>query len=151
MRFTGDKPTAEEHFEFITPKASNASLFDNVITVEPEDRKTLCLRYLLQSAREHEAAIYWLSYNWRRHWIESFLLDYGTMIHWAISWENRVRTNDGTKDKGFSQPVKMPGRRYRSGGRSTFISMRIEISICSHRSGRRTGRLEVFLATPNSR
>lgn len=64
IRFVASAPKAGHKLAFITPKASPASLFDNVITVEPEDHKTLALKDLLESASKSEAAIYWLGYNW---------------------------------------------------------------------------------------
>ena len=64
IRFMGGAPGPAHRMEYLTPKASYASLFDNVVAVEPDDRKTLALAELLSRAGRDEAAVFWLSYNW---------------------------------------------------------------------------------------
>jgi hypothetical protein len=66
IRFTGTKehPSANCRIEYLTPKASAANMFDNVVSVEPGDRKPIELGKLLASAKNHEAAAFWLSYHW---------------------------------------------------------------------------------------
>ncbi len=64
IRFGCGTPGAGHRLDFLTPKTSSASLFDNVVALEPDDRKTLALAEILSSAAKDEAAACWLSYNW---------------------------------------------------------------------------------------
>lgn len=64
IRFRAKLPDKADRLEYLTPKASYASLFDNVVAIEPDDRKSLPLSEVLASAARDEAAMYWLSYNW---------------------------------------------------------------------------------------
>lgn len=64
IRFMGGASCPEHRVEYLTPKASYAALLDNVVVVEPDDRKTLALAEFLSSAASDEAAMFWLSYNW---------------------------------------------------------------------------------------
>lgn len=64
IRFTPGVPNVGHRIEYLTPKASYASLFDNVVAVEPDDHKSLALAEFLSSAEHDEAAVFWLSYNW---------------------------------------------------------------------------------------
>lgn len=64
IRFMAGVSPAEHRIDYLTPKASYASLFDNVVAVEPDDHKTLALAEFLSSASRDEAATFWLSYNW---------------------------------------------------------------------------------------
>jgi hypothetical protein len=66
-------PPADHRIAYLTPKASAASMFDNVITIEADDRKTVELTRLLVSAKKDEAAVFWLSYNWATHRDREFL------------------------------------------------------------------------------
>lgn len=74
MRFGKEAPRAGHQFEYLTPKTSQASRLDNVVAVEPDDRKTLSLEEILSSARRDEAATCWLSYNWASPRDREFLL-----------------------------------------------------------------------------
>ncbi|MCH8148695.1 MAG: N-6 DNA methylase [Planctomycetes bacterium] len=64
IRFKAGTPSAEHRVDYLTPKASHASLRDNVVTVEADDRKTLALVDILSSADKGVAAVHWLSYGW---------------------------------------------------------------------------------------
>jgi len=64
IRFRSGLPPADHRLDYLTPKASYPLLFDNVVAIEPDDRKTLALAEVLSSAGRDEAATCWLSYNW---------------------------------------------------------------------------------------
>jgi hypothetical protein len=64
IRFMKEPPGADHRLEYLTPKATYVSLFDNVVAVEADDHKTLPLKEILSSAGRDEAATCWLSYNW---------------------------------------------------------------------------------------
>ena len=64
MRFASGEPDADQRMDFLGPKTNPALLFDNVVAVEPDDRRTLALAEVLSSAGRNEAATCWLSYNW---------------------------------------------------------------------------------------
>jgi hypothetical protein len=73
IRCTGGHPQQDDKIEYLTPKASHASMFDNVVTIEPDDRKTLALSQLLLSAQRDDAPVVWLSYNWASPFDKEFL------------------------------------------------------------------------------
>ncbi|MCK4660754.1 MAG: N-6 DNA methylase, partial [Phycisphaerae bacterium] len=64
LRFAAEPPRDNHRVEYLTPKASHATLNDNVLAVEPDDRKSVALAEVLRSASRDEAATCWLSYNW---------------------------------------------------------------------------------------
>ncbi len=64
MRFAAGVPASDARVDFLAPKTSRASLADNVLAIEPEDRKSVALKEILSSAAKGEAAVCWLSYNW---------------------------------------------------------------------------------------
>lgn len=64
IRFASGAPAANHRIDYLTPKTSQAMLLDNVVTVEPDDRKALALKEIRSSAGQKEAATCWLSYNW---------------------------------------------------------------------------------------
>jgi hypothetical protein len=64
IRFMSRAPNSEHRLDYLTPKASYPSLFDDVVVIEPDDRKTLALAEVLLNAGRDEAATVWLSYNW---------------------------------------------------------------------------------------
>jgi hypothetical protein len=64
IRFSRGESSSEQMIDYLTPKANYASLFDNVIAVETDDRKTVALTDFLSYAAHDEAAVFWLSYNW---------------------------------------------------------------------------------------
>jgi methylase of polypeptide subunit release factors len=64
VRFSSAAPSKDDRFEYLTPKAAYASLRDNIVEVESDDRKALPLTELLRSADHGEAATFWLGYNW---------------------------------------------------------------------------------------
>ncbi len=74
MRFRKGAPGDGHRLGYLTPKASQASMFDNVVAVEPDDRKILSLTEILSGARRDEAATCWLSYNWASPRDREFLL-----------------------------------------------------------------------------
>ncbi len=64
ISFSSGVPPADHRFEYLTPKASYPLLLDNVLAIEPDDRKALALAEILSSSDRGEAATCWLSYNW---------------------------------------------------------------------------------------
>jgi len=64
VRFMGGQSDTRHRIDYLVPKANHASMFDNVIAVEPEDRKSFPISELLASAGKDEAAALWMSYNW---------------------------------------------------------------------------------------
>lgn len=62
--FRGGVPQTDHSVDYLTPKASNVLLFDNVVAMEADDRKATKLPEILSSALRDEAATHWLSYNW---------------------------------------------------------------------------------------
>jgi hypothetical protein len=55
---------ADHRLEYLAPKASLAAMFDNVVSVDADDRRLLAVAELLVSAKRDQAAAFWLSYNW---------------------------------------------------------------------------------------
>lgn len=64
ISFRSGVAPADHRLEYLTPKASYPLLFDNVVAIEPDDRKALALAEILSSSGRDEAATCWLSYNW---------------------------------------------------------------------------------------
>jgi len=62
--FRSGVPRTDHRVDYLTPKASNVLLFDNVLAMEADDRKVIKLPEILSSALRDEAATHWLSYNW---------------------------------------------------------------------------------------
>src|SRR6185369_10531901 len=54
--FRPTRPGPNDRIDYLTPKASRASLADNVVAIEPEDHKSLLLSDILSSAARNEAA-----------------------------------------------------------------------------------------------
>lgn len=64
VRFMSGPPDPQHKVQYLTPKANLASMFDNVVAVEPDDRKLIQVAEILAAAKNDEAAALWLSYNW---------------------------------------------------------------------------------------
>ena len=102
IRFKAGPPDAAQRLECLTPKASYASLFDNVVAVEPDDRKSIPVLEILSSAARDEAAAYWFSYNWASPRDREFLTRLRRLPPLPTSSVSRKRTNGGSRARAFS-------------------------------------------------